>query len=191
MNHHTGWLSPFVDGLRMKKIARHIIPGDKVLDIGCGTGLLTHYLRKEISYVGIESDPQEIGRNDLKCGSIIQGDGTKTLPFKDNHFDAVVMASFLEHIHDPHLIFKGLERVLNSCGVIIATTPTPLGGKVHEVMAHLGMLSLDAAHDHTHGFLVKKNFSEMIQGTNLEIKAYEKFQFGFNQICVWGKRRGG
>lgn len=184
-DHHTGWLSPFVDGMRMKRIAKYIKIWDHVLDIGCGPrGHLYNYLSLCL-YTGIDT---EIDSSIGAPAVLVKLDATKELNFfQPQKFDVIVMASFLEHIDNPSGIFHELERILSPRGIIVATTPTPLGGKVHEVMAHLGMLSLDAAHDHTHGFLEEGDFHAMAKGTKLKVSSYKKFQFGLNQIVTWKK----
>lgn len=186
-DHHTGWLSPFVDSLRMKRVASYIKEGDTVLDVGCGDGHLRKFIKSHsVDYVGIDSDldPTAIY---LQGGRRYAADATRRLSFEDNYFDVIVMASFLEHIEKPWLIFHEMERVLKPRGIIVATTPTPLGGKVHKILANLGALSKCTAEDHTHGFLDRHDLLYMKKARDLAKIKYEKFQFGLNQIVVWKK----
>ncbi len=71
----------------------------KLLDVGCGTGVLVKHLRNmgvdaygvEISNYALEMAPEEV-KPFLKKGDITR------LPFEDNSFDTVVTFDVLEHI---------------------------------------------------------------------------------------------
>lgn len=75
----------------------NIDQGDKVLDIGCGTGAFAYSLQKHGYHVtGIDAAPTMVkyGReNDVSC---IEGDVIEGLSFADNAFD-LVTAAYVAH----------------------------------------------------------------------------------------------
>ena len=120
----------FEKGLRQKGLQLlSVTPGEVVLEIGFGTG----YSLKEIANsvgengraYGIDITPQmlEITRKRLrKAGltdrvELYEGDA-KSMPYQDNKFDAVYMASTLELFDTPDIprVLKEIKRVLKSSG---------------------------------------------------------------------------
>jgi len=120
----------FEKGLRQKGLQLlSVTPGEVVLEIGFGTG----YSLKEIANsvgengraYGIDITPQmiEITRKRLrKAGltdrvELYEGDA-KGMPYQDNKFDAVYMASTLELFDTPDIprVLKEIKRVLKPSG---------------------------------------------------------------------------
>jgi SAM-dependent methyltransferase len=46
-----------------------------------------------------------------------------TLPFDDNTFDTIILSDVLEHIEDPNLLWKEMNRVLKESGFLILNVP--------------------------------------------------------------------
>lgn len=185
-NQHTGILSPWVDGMRARKVAANIAPGAHVLDIGCGPALLKPYLPAQCRYTGVDSSADVVRSNSDRFPNdkYIQLNAVGAeLPFPTQEFDVVVLAAFVEHIDEPGPLFKEVGRVLKSSGKVIVTTPSTLGGLVHEVLAHTGFLSHHAAEEHK-GFWNKKKMEDSLKGTTLLLKSYVPFQFGLNQLFI-------
>ncbi|MCL1925808.1 MAG: class I SAM-dependent methyltransferase [Syntrophorhabdaceae bacterium] len=98
----------------------------RILDIGCGEGVLGRNLLKKraIEVVGIEADPAaaEAARKNLT--RVLHGDAeTMDFPFEDGYFDCVVLADVLEHMRDPLSILKKAKRCLSGSGVVVASIP--------------------------------------------------------------------
>ena len=104
-----------------------IMPGDKVLEIGCGTGTLTLAIKAQVGSsgeaVGIDIAPEMIAvasrKATLKGANVaFQAGSIASIPFTDNRFD-VVMCSFMI-FHMPEDIrrkgFKEIHRVLKAGG---------------------------------------------------------------------------
>ncbi len=102
-----------LDGLDLK-------PGEKVLDAGCGGGLLLNQLaaRYGVTGTGVDLAPLAVQRAKA-CGDprlryrVAQ---LERLPFKDASFDAVVSFDVLEHVQDKSAVLKELLRVLKPGG---------------------------------------------------------------------------
>ncbi|KKM13020.1 hypothetical protein SY88_00140 [Clostridiales bacterium PH28_bin88] len=96
-----------------------------VLDVGCGEGNNTPYLRqKGATYVaGIEITPENaaIARTQMDevwCGSV-----EAELPFQVGQFDLIICADVLEHLVDPWAALRKLRRLLSSSGYVLASIP--------------------------------------------------------------------
>lgn len=101
--------------------------GARVLDVGCGTGVLTRQLvaRPGIgSVVGVDAAPSLLGRAralaaGLDAVEFLEADA-RTLPFAEGEFDVVVFDSTLSHVPDPDLALREAYRVLRPSGVLAA-----------------------------------------------------------------------
>lgn len=88
--------------------------GSKVLDMGCGRGLLLEYLiqTKGIYGVGVDSDPAKV-RGCVERGvPVYQGDIVEALSFfPDGFFDWVLCSRTLPELNDPQRIVREALRV--------------------------------------------------------------------------------
>jgi ubiquinone/menaquinone biosynthesis C-methylase UbiE len=71
----------------------------RVLDVACGTGFLTRYLRGEV--VGLDQSEAmlRIARERVPTATFLHGDAL-TLPFADKGFKRVVTANFYGHLQE-------------------------------------------------------------------------------------------
>ncbi len=101
-------------------------PSAKVLDIGCGAGLLANELaRAGMEVVGFDASAQslEIARRYDATGRVnYQRGDAHHLPFADKMFDAVCALDFLEHVEDPARIVAEAARVLRPGGLFFFHT---------------------------------------------------------------------
>ena len=95
-------------------IAELIEKEKKVLDVGCGDGILMEFLKKnkEIDIRGIEI----LKSNAQKCVgkglSVIEGNAEKDLTqFPDSSFDFVILSQTLQAFLDPETVIKELLRI--------------------------------------------------------------------------------
>lgn len=104
------------------KIKKFIQPPARVLEIGCGTGNISHFLgQKGYSVIGYEFYTEAIHRawpSFLK----VQGDANY-LPFADNSFDVVGLFDLIEHFQDDMNPLKEAVRVVRKGGIIVITVP--------------------------------------------------------------------
>lgn len=102
----------------------NIQPGQRVLDVGCGTGLLTRMVKQfvpEARVTGLDGD-EEVLRiaRDKSRGAEIQWDHALVfdMPYPDNSFDAVVSSFVTHHLtsEEKARAFKEVHRVLRPDG---------------------------------------------------------------------------
>jgi methionine biosynthesis protein MetW len=86
----------------------------RVLDVGCGDGILMEYLKynKEIDIRGIEISKDNVQKCLSKGLTVIEGDAEKDLlQFPDSSFDFVILSQTLQAFLNPEIVIKELLRV--------------------------------------------------------------------------------
>jgi len=99
-----------------KRVAGSVRSGDRILDVGCGSGHYLVSLRKYIhcpfEYVGVDATPQYLERARRAFPEIefVQGD-IFDLPFSDSEFDIVICNNVLLHLPSIRKPLRQLARV--------------------------------------------------------------------------------
>ena len=97
----------------------------KVLDAGCGSGLISCHLSKSYEVFGIDGNPDAINfcKKRYPENKYYLMDLEKRLKFKSNYFDSILFIETIEHLVYPDIALKELKRVLKKDGGFIITTP--------------------------------------------------------------------
>jgi len=107
----------YVDRLEKRIISDmcRIKPGDKVLEIGCGTGHFSAYFTELGARVtGIDTSPDMLHTARDRFGDLeidFSAGSAYKLPFEDGSFDLVAMITTLEFISDPAKALEEAFRV--------------------------------------------------------------------------------
>ena len=97
-----------------KIISDLIEKNTRVLDVGCGDGILMEYLKynKEIDIRGIEISKDNVQKCLSKGLTVIEGDAEKDLlQFPDGSFDFVILRQTLQAFLNPEIVINELLRV--------------------------------------------------------------------------------
>lgn len=88
-----------------------------LIDIGCGNKPYKDFFKHCKSYVGLEIESENV-----KNSADFVYDG-KNFPFDDEIFDSAICSEVLEHVFEPNIFLRQINRVLKKNGLIILTLP--------------------------------------------------------------------
>jgi ubiquinone/menaquinone biosynthesis C-methylase UbiE len=103
-------------------------PGERILDAGCGTGRhLGPLLRARSNPMGVDFSRGmlEIARRNYPEVPLALADLQRSLPFENEHFDAVLCALIGEHLNELPLALGEMHRVLRAGGRLIFSVYHP------------------------------------------------------------------
>lgn len=97
----------------------------KVLDVGCGIGVLGQLIKEKYNSDVFGIDLAESAIKIARKQGVVakKSDINNRWPYKDSTFDVVVCVQVLEHLYNPDFFFKEAKRVLKKNGVLIISTP--------------------------------------------------------------------
>jgi len=116
---------------KVKKALDYLVsdlkPGEKILEVGCGTADFAGKLSEKIFYTGIDisdyalddAKRRFLGKNNC---SFIKAEADK-LPFRDEEFESVLAKFGLEHFSKPRESLLEIARVLKLGGSLIIIAP--------------------------------------------------------------------
>lgn len=139
-------LKPYQELLKEIVARIDLKSGQKILDLGCGTGNLFYFLRSEAGFLpNVRMLGLDINRSMLKRAKtkfkkeepldFIRGN-IEILPFKSNKFDAVIINNVLYVLADKAGLLKEINRLLKINGKIIISLPKPDGSPELVLKAH-------------------------------------------------------
>lgn len=127
VNNYRKLLPRFYKRFQMlKSLIESVIPGGKLLDVGCGTGYFLKYLQESSSAwdaVGVEPNVtlRQLASND-NIVKVVKGNLT-SIPFEDSSFDVVTCLDVLEHSVSLNKNVKELYRVIRKDGILVIQAP--------------------------------------------------------------------
>lgn len=163
-----------VHNRRVRKLSEHLsrlIPEQaKVLDVGCGDGLIAGLIQEIRSDVSIEGiDVLVRSKTHIE---VTQFDGV-TIPFADNYFDTVMFVDVLHHTDNPLSLLKEAKRVAKNCLVLKDHTDDGL-------LSNETLTFMDWIGNKPHGVRLPYNYwtsaqwNEAVKNLNLKSEVWEK-----------------
>jgi ubiquinone/menaquinone biosynthesis C-methylase UbiE len=119
-------------GLSLRRIQRvalerlRLVPGQRVLDLGCGPGDGTARLNASGGIaIGLDYSSGMLGdarKETSNRGRLVRGDAGR-LPFRDGAFDKVVCTNSFHHYPDHLQALREMRRVLKTGGLLVLVDP--------------------------------------------------------------------
>lgn len=99
--------------------------GGKILDVGCGDGLISELIGKKTGakMYGVDVADAAVRLSKKRGIGAKIFDINKKIPFKNAYFDAVYCGEVLEHVFDVDNLIDEIKRVLKPKGYAIITVP--------------------------------------------------------------------
>lgn len=156
------------------KAAARVADKMRVLDVGCGPGIMTAalaYDAKEI--VAFDITPEMISRARQRCETEgltnvqFQVGQAEKLPFEDASFNVIVTRLTFHHFSDPAIVLSEMKRVIKPGGTIIIadiiSSEIPEESELHN--------ALEILRDPSHIRMIPRSeFKELIESAKLNIK---------------------
>jgi ubiquinone/menaquinone biosynthesis C-methylase UbiE len=122
-----------------KKMLSLVTVKGRVLDNGCGTGMLGEILSgKAEMVIGLDISEKMLKYARTRMDKAVLGD-SQQLPFADNTFNLVIGRSILHHLPDPLKGIEEMARVLQDGGeMIIADTNRSVLSRIQRLIANKG-----------------------------------------------------
>jgi 2-polyprenyl-3-methyl-5-hydroxy-6-metoxy-1,4-benzoquinol methylase len=111
---------------RHKIIYNQLVPGENLLDIGCGQGDLTSNAKKKFKNVyGLDYNEECVNNSNSKGIITQQADLDKIdhLPFEKEFFDSIVCMELIEHLVNFQNFFPMVSEVMKKNGTLYLTCP--------------------------------------------------------------------
>ena len=110
--------------------ARPIGPSDRILDLGCGTGIVARTLRERLgggfSIAGIDASADMIAMARRLAPDLEWREAdARSLPFADDSFELVLSQQMLQFVPDPGEALREASRVLVPGGRLVLATWRP------------------------------------------------------------------
>jgi ubiquinone/menaquinone biosynthesis C-methylase UbiE len=109
-----------------------VLPGQRVLDVGCGPGALTAVLTERLGAESVTAvDPSEpfvAAARERHPGVAVERAAAEQLPFGDEEFDAALAELVVHFMADPVAGLREMARVTRGRGVVAACVWDHAGG---------------------------------------------------------------
>lgn len=170
---------------RIRKAARHIPAGARVLDIGCYDGTLFRLLGSRIGG-GLGIDPLAPAGADGERFRLVRGMFPGDMPDVPP-FDVITAVAVVEHVPPEAArgFAEGCARFLADGGLAVLTLPSGWVDGIVRVLQRLRVADGMSLEQH-HGLTVRGAVA-LFAGSGFVLVHRERFQLGLNNLLVFRK----
>jgi ubiquinone/menaquinone biosynthesis C-methylase UbiE len=121
-------------------------PGERVLDIGCGTGAVLERFGAGALRLGIDDHEDALRHAREKSGATLLRADARALPLRDASVDRVFLLDVAEHVPEDARVFGEIRRVLAPGGLAVIHVPAhpSLWSPHDEAMHHVRRYTREA-----------------------------------------------
>ncbi|MFW9965394.1 MAG: class I SAM-dependent methyltransferase [Candidatus Sifarchaeia archaeon] len=127
-------------GKRLRKILSHVDFSKKtVLDVAGGTGYIGQTIKKMGgTYINLDISRGMLSLardklSSMKGNHLLILSDVHNIPLRENMVDVALVSEVLEHVQNPTLVLREVNRVLKQAGTIIVTNPNPFWAPIQFV----------------------------------------------------------
>lgn len=165
-------------------------PGERLLDVGCGTGVLLQALSAsvpdaELAGVDPSSPMLEEARTKLGEAILLKRSHAESLPFPDRAFDVVVSTNAFHYFPRPLGALEEMARVLRPNGRLVITDWCD--DYVACRLCDLALRAFDRAHFRTYGLTRCRRLVEEAGFTAVRVDRY-KINWLWGLMTAVGKK---
>lgn len=135
-----------------RRFFRSLHDAHRILDVGCGTGknaLEIRQLHPSLEYHGVDLLQNAHVPSFVHYHQVDLEEGS--LPYPDDHFDAILVLHVLEHLHRPLALGSEIRRVLRKNGRVYIETPNWISLFLPSLRVNRGQVgTINFFDDHTH-----------------------------------------
>jgi ubiquinone/menaquinone biosynthesis C-methylase UbiE len=107
------------------RFVKELPEAEHALDLGCGDGRLSTYIRaRALTAADVSSVALKRAADRLPGAEVAVTRVDAPLPFVDGEFELVLCAETIEHVRDVQLFLSEIRRVLRPGGGLALTTPS-------------------------------------------------------------------
>lgn len=167
--------SNYYDHLRREVLELIPVGASRLLDVGCGAGILGSALKAaaKIEVHGIELVPDVAAIAATRLDRIWTSSVEDALPqLPDSHYDCIVVADVLEHLIDPLSVLRALRNKLRPHGIIVASIPNVQNwGVLSALIEGRFDYTADGILDRTHlRFFTRRSVEQLFWSAGLKIE---------------------
>ncbi|HUI94067.1 MAG TPA: class I SAM-dependent methyltransferase [Chitinivibrionales bacterium] len=108
----------------LQRVSKYFRPGDLILDVGMGTGIISLELRRVgLRSVGVDISKDALSYAKKRQGLVcVQAMGC-SLPFCQHSFDGAVCFDTMEHVPDEIALLTSIRQALSPNGMLVISVP--------------------------------------------------------------------
>lgn len=161
----------------------------RVLEIGCGAGVLGGSIKKEYgAYVaGIELIPEAVSEARQRLDRVIHGD-CEVMDFYsllgDERFDCMILGDVLEHMREPQIFLQRIKPFLTEDATVVASIPNVRNISILSELAGGNWTYTDyGILDKTHlRFFTRREIEKLFKNAGYTIgRIYEKYDASYHR----------